>query len=48
MAVQPKVDQDGLVVGKPEYLEFVVEGVEFDVYKQLWWHKVEEYYKQLI
>ena len=48
MAVQPQVDQDGLVIGKPEYLEFVVEGVEFDVYKQLWWHKVEEYYKQLI
>jgi len=48
MAVQPQVDRDGLVIGKPEYLEFVVEGVEFDVYKQLWWHKVEEYYKQLI
>ena len=46
MAVQPEVDQQGLVVKKPEYLEFVVEGFEFDMYRQLWWARVEQYYKQ--
>jgi len=48
MAVQPQVDRDGLMTGKPEYLEFIVEGQEFEMYRQLWWHRVEQYYKQLI
>ena len=29
-----------------EYQEFVSEGAEWDTWKQLWWQRVEEYYKK--
>lgn len=44
MAVKPDLDKDGLMTGQPEYLEFVLEGVEYDKYTDLWWRRVEEYY----
>jgi len=28
-----------------EYQEFIVKGKEYDKYRKLWWHKVEQYYK---
>jgi genome maintenance exonuclease 1 len=31
-----------------QYQEFIVEGVEFDKYTDLWFRRVEEYYKQFI
>jgi genome maintenance exonuclease 1 len=47
MCVKPPVDaatQEPTAV--PQYQEFVVEGSEFDKYKDLWWKKVEQYYMQ--
>ena len=29
-----------------EYQEFISEGTEWDTWKQLWWQRVEEYYKK--
>lgn len=31
-----------------EYQEFVVEGNEFDIYSNLWFHRLELYYKQFL
>lgn len=44
MSVKPDLDKDGLMVGKPQYLEFILEGAEYDKYANMWWKKVEEYY----
>ncbi len=30
------------------YQEFIIEGVEFDKYNDMWWRRVEQYYKQLV
>jgi hypothetical protein len=32
--------------GEPQYLEFILEGKEFDRYTNLWWDRVEKYYQQ--
>lgn len=47
MCVKPDLDRDGLMTGQPEYQEFVVEGQEFQQYKELWWSRVEQYYQAL-
>ena len=44
MCVKPEVDDMGNVLTKPEYQEFVLEGVKFEMYRQLWWKRVEQYY----
>ena len=44
MCVQPKVSQDGIVIEKPHYQEFILEGERFEKYRTLWWRRVEEYY----
>lgn len=44
MSVKPDLDKDGLMVGKPEYLEFILEGSEYERFRTLWWCRVEEYY----
>lgn len=44
MAVKPDLDKDGLMTGKPEYLEFILEGAEYAKYTDLWWRRVEQYY----
>ena len=31
--------------GKPQYQEFIVEGNEFDKYVDMWWNRVEAFYK---
>ena len=43
MAVQPKLLPDGTYT-KPEYLEFVIEGEEYEHWKQEWLKRVELYY----
>jgi len=48
MAVQPEVDKDGLMLDKPQYLEFVVEGEEYKHYTNEWWKRVEMYYSTFI
>ena len=29
-----------------KYQEFITEGVEWDMWKQKWWDRVEQYYKE--
>jgi hypothetical protein len=43
MAVQPKLLPDG-TYDKPQYLEFVIEGDEFDYWTNEWMKRVELYY----
>lgn len=31
-----------------QYLEFIIEGVEFDKYTDLWFHKLDEYYSKFL
>lgn len=47
MSVKPDLDKDGLMIGKPKYLEFVLEGSEYTKYVDLWWRRVEEYYTKI-
>ena len=44
MCVKPELDEQMNMVKPPEYQEFVLEGQEFDRYRDLWWKKVEQYY----
>jgi genome maintenance exonuclease 1 len=44
MCVKPVVDEQMNMITQPEYQEFVLEGAEFDRYRDLWWKKVEQYY----
>jgi hypothetical protein len=44
MCVKPEVDDMGNVLTPPEYQEFVLEGTEFEHYRQQWWRRVEQYY----
>ena len=44
MCVKPDLDEQFNIIKPPEYQEFVLEGTEFDHYRDLWWRKVEEYY----
>jgi genome maintenance exonuclease 1 len=43
MAVQPKLQEDGAYT-TPEYLEFTIEGDEFEYWRQEWLKRVELYY----
>ena len=44
MCVKPDVDDQMNIVRAPEYQEFVLEGAKFEMYRQLWWQRVEQYY----
>ena len=44
MCVKPDVDDMGNVLTKPEYQEFVLEGTNFEKYRDLWWRRVEQFY----
>lgn len=44
MCVKPEVDDMGNVLTTPEYQEFVLEGANFDKYRDLWWRRVEQFY----
>jgi genome maintenance exonuclease 1 len=44
MCVKPETDDMGNVLTKPEYQEFVLEGANFEKYRTLWWHRVEQFY----
>jgi len=44
MAVKPETDEMGKVKTVPEYQEFVVQGEEWELWRQQWWKRVEEYY----
>jgi genome maintenance exonuclease 1 len=44
MCVKPEVDATGKLTTQPEYQEFILQGDEFQYYRDLWWRKVEQYY----
>lgn len=44
MCVKPDVNSQFHIVKAPEYLEFILEGAEYEKYRTLWWKRVEEYY----
>jgi len=44
MCVKPDLDADHNIIGEPKYQEFVLEGAEFDKYRDLWWRRVEQFY----
>jgi len=44
MCVKPDVNEQMEIIKPPEYQEFVLEGTEFEHYRQLWWKRVEQYY----
>jgi genome maintenance exonuclease 1 len=47
MCVRPTMDQQHNITTPPVYQEFCLEGQEFDVYRDLWWKRVEQYYLSL-
>ena len=44
MCAKPETDDQGNMITEPEYQEFVTEGSEFEMWRQLWWQRVEQYY----
>jgi genome maintenance exonuclease 1 len=44
MCVKPDVDEMGHLKTEPQYQEFIVEGDEFEHWRQQWWKRVEQYY----
>ena len=44
MCAKPNTDDQGNVISKPEYQEWITEGAEFDQWKRRWWDRVEQYY----
>ena len=46
MAVKPAVDEMGHLKEEPLYQEFIVEGDDFEHWRQQWWKRVEQYYVQ--
>ena len=44
MCVKPEMDDRGNITTEPAYQEFVIQGPEFEQYRQQWWQRVEQYY----
>ena len=44
MCVKPDVDEQFNIIKPPQYQEFVLEGNEYDKYRDLWWRRVEQFY----
>jgi genome maintenance exonuclease 1 len=44
MCVKPDVDEQFNIIKPPEYQEFVLEGSEYNKYRDLWWRRVEQFY----
>ena len=48
MCVKPELDENLAVTKLPHYQEFIIEGDEFELYRQAWWRRVENYYVKLL
>lgn len=46
MSIKPELINNSWT--DPQYLEFVIEGNEFDNYTQLWYKRLEKYYSQFV
>ena len=44
MCVKPVEKSPGVYSTPPKYLEWIIEGSEFDRWSDRWWHRVEQYY----
>ena len=44
MCAKPDVDDQGNIITEPQYQEWVIEGEEFDQWRDRWWARVEQYY----
>ena len=44
MCVKPDLDDQFNIINPPKYQEFILEGAEYEHYRQLWWKRVEAYY----
>ena len=45
MCVRPTEIEPGKYSKAPEYMEFIIEGDEFNKWKSEWWKRVEQYYE---
>lgn len=45
MCAKPEVDDQSRVIADPQYQEWIVEGAEFEKWRQQWWARVEQYYQ---
>jgi genome maintenance exonuclease 1 len=48
MCVKPEIDANNQIITQPQYQEFIIEGVEFQKYRDIWWERVERYYQQFL
>jgi genome maintenance exonuclease 1 len=48
MCVKPEIDANNQIITQPQYQEFILEGVEFQKYRDIWWKRVERYYQQFL
>lgn len=46
MCVKPEVSNDHIIISPPQYQEFILEGNEWDHWRDQWWRRVEQYYVQ--
>ena len=44
MCVKPEINESGQTVSQPQYQEFVVEGADWQHWRDQWWRRVEQYY----
>lgn len=44
MCIKPVTDDMGNIISEPQYQEFVIEGEEFEHWRNRWWARVEQYY----
>ena len=44
MCGKPDMDANMNIIKPPQYQEFVLEGAEFEYYRNAWWQRVEQYY----
>lgn len=45
MCAKPDIDDHGNVITEPQYQEWIIEGEEFEHWRQRWWARVEQYYQ---
>jgi hypothetical protein len=44
MCVRPQVTREEVIIGTPEYQEFILEPEDFDYWADQWWRRLELYY----
>ena len=45
MCAKPETDDQGRMITLPQYQEWIVEGAEFNSWRDRWWARVEQYYQ---